>query len=782
LTILISISIIIIFPVGFINSGPSLVTSLDQESTDSHLAHLEIFFLGIPDQTISEINNLVNPVDINGRIRITGIIDNKLVDNQKQEVYLVSYPKNNSPSVNIPKVREGNFSATSGTCGILESFAKYLHVDIGDKLVIKARNTTETLTISGFLSSVEFMSYDILGEGVIYVNYQDAAQLAGLATNSSTNLYNDVVLYFGSSQQVTTDFLKEKVKLIEDHFEKDLDPLNDPQFIWFTQKSSVRASLAEGADLIGKYLGAAATFAVLVTGFVIFIIMNRYINEEKKLIGVYHSFGFTKLEIIYIYAGKAFLLGIGSIILGSIGALIILYMISSTIANIWGITELYLTMQIETLIIFWILALACSLTFAVIPCIQAANLTPYEALREIRKIGVPGKGILSRFAGYLGSIPKMSIRTLARNRIRTLLTVIGIVGAMALSIALLSALSSVNYTVDNYFQHNLLFDGRIEYYDNQNISELNYIQNQTGVTHAEPNYYYLTNPLNDISEVVSIRGVPVNSQNFIPDILEKDPNFTFEKNNNYTNQALVSERVLKRLNLKIGDNLIVRWKPGGLLYSNLTFKIMGMIRDFEYSIGVYVALPYLTNHLQNPSNYFNAITVKLEKNISRSFVNNQLLRSKVSYVTHIENIKSNVDRIINSQIFIVSITVLLGFIVAFISVFNTQYITIIERDRDISIMLAFGYSRRFFLLEFLLEIFILVPISIILAIIVSRPIAQIFLNLIEDSVVRMDYYLGQSEILFSFAFVLITAFTAAVIPAYYFVSTKRLSNILRADE
>ena len=207
-----------------------------------------------------------------------------------------------------------------------------------------------------------------------------------------------------------------------------------------------------------------------------------------------------------------------------------------------------------------------------------------------------------------------------------------------------------------------------------------------------------------------------------------------------------------------------------------------MIRDFEYSIGVYVSLNYLREHLLNPTNYFTSITLRLNSSITNEFINKQLERPNIAYVTSISTIRDRVNRIINSQIFIVTITVLLGFTVAFISVFNTQYITLIERDRDISIMLAFGYNRLYFLLEFLTEILLLVPISVLLAIIASRPIAQIFLNLIEDSVVRMDYYLGQNEILISLLFVLFTAFTAAIIPAFYFVNTKRLSKILRAEE
>ena len=781
ITIFISIAIIVVFPVGFINTGPSLVMSLQNESDHAHLANLEIFFTSINESTVQGIRNLTNPVDAEGRIRINGILDDRLVNEQKPEIFIISYPKKGIPNVNIPMIQKGNFTASNGTCAVLESFAQNLNMTLGDYLQVKGKSSILDLKVTALVTSDEFMSYNLLGEGVIYVSYYDALELAGYNRNLPVTIYNEVVLYFGSPLDISTDFLKKQVALINEKYGS-INPLAGPQFYWFIQKSSVRASLVEGTDLVGKYLGAAATFAVLVTGFVIYIIMNRYVNEDKKLIGVYQSFGFTKTEIVFIYVGKVFLISLGSVILGSVGAWIVLYTITTTLANLWGITELYLTIEWWTLAIFWVLALTCSMTFAFIPAIKVARSNPHDSLREIRNIDVKSDSFISKFTNHLPSVPKMAFRTLSRNRIRTLLTVIAIISAMALSIALLSALSSVNYTVDNYFSYHMLFDGRIEYFQPQNNTELEYMRNQPGVIVAEPDYYYMTNPLQDISEVVSIRGIPENSTTIIPDFLEKSPSFTFEKNGQYTNQALVSERVMRRLHLNIGDNLSVVWKPGGQLFRNLTFKIGGMIRDLEYSIGVYVSIHYLQEHLLNPTNYFTSITLRLNSSIANEFINKQLQRPQISYVTSISTIRDRINRVINSQIFIVTITVLLGFIVAFISVFNTQYIMLVERDRDISIMLAFGFNRTYFLLEFLAEIFILVPFSVVMAIVASRPVTQIFLNLIEDSVVRMDYHLGQSEIIFSFIFVIVTAFAAAIIPAFYFVNTKRLSKILRADE
>jgi ABC-type antimicrobial peptide transport system permease subunit len=227
---------------------------------------------------------------------------------------------------------------------------------------------------------------------------------------------------------------------------------------------------------------------------------------------------------------------------------------------------------------------------------------------------------------------------------------------------------------------------------------------------------------------------------------------------------------------------VLKFKPGGLQNPNITIKIMGIIRDFEYNIGVYVALPFVQKYLADPIHYFTSISVVLNENSSTQFINSQLSRSEVSFIAHIQNIRGVIDRIVNAQIFIVAITVFLGFLIAFISVFNTQYISLIERDRDISIQMAFGFSRSYFLKEFLLEILLIVPISVVIAIFTSVPLAYYFLGLIEEATIRMDYFLGNTEILFSFLFVLITAFSAAVSPAFYFVNTKRIAKMLRAEE
>lgn len=779
-TILISLSMVIAFPVAFLNSGPTLVTSLDVQAEKSHLSQLEIFFLGVPDSMVKYIDDLVHPIVIEGRIRTIGTLERTQGSND--QLIILSLPNAGLPTVNIPHLVAGTLSSSSGTTAVLESYAKAKNINIGDTISVKGYKTNLSLIVTGLVDSIEFMSYDVSGSGVLFVNYDTATKLNGYNYGLPFGIINDIIMYFGPNNKISLEFLKEKVSMITNDLEKDDISWNDPQFIWFTQKTSVRSALAQGAELTGEYLGVSASFTILITGFIIFVIMNRYVTEQRKLIGVYHSFGFTPEEIIYIYIGRSFLLAFGAIIIGSISSIILLFFITKLIGDLWGIDVIILNVNSTILLAFWIIAIVCGIFFAFIPSLQAARLTPYEALRHTRKIGRPGKGLLNKLAERLSAIPKMGIRTLTRNRLRTIMMIIAIIGSMSFSIALLSAFSSVEFTKDNYFENNLQFDARISYYDPQNVSELTYIQSLPEVISAEPSFTELTNPIKDISEVVSIRGVEANTQHIKVDILQQLPEFHGLKNDNQSNYAIASSRVLRTLNLSLGDELTVRWKSGGKMYTNLSMTIMAEARDFEYSIGVYVNLPFLVAHLENKTSFINAITVQLAQDTLQNFIKVQSQRHEVNYVISIYDLIDETNRIINTQIIIVSLTIILGFVIAFISVFNTQYISIVERDRDISIMQAFGYSRRWFLGEFLFEISLIVPISMFISFYLSRPITEMFLDLIKGAVFKMDYYIGERELFFSIIFLLFTATFAAVLPAYLFVRNKKLAIMLRSED
>ena len=194
-TIIVSLSMVIAFPVAFINSGPSLAVSLNEESNKTHLAHLEIFFLSVTDKTINNISDLIQPTSIEGRLRLQGTVEFGPQEKTKDDVFILSVPETGSPHVNIPILKQGDYVTTSGSCMVLESYANAVGVKLGDEIAIKGRNTTLSFNVTGFVTSTEFMSYNIFGNGVIYIPYTDAEILGGYDNPFSDPVYNDVIIF-----------------------------------------------------------------------------------------------------------------------------------------------------------------------------------------------------------------------------------------------------------------------------------------------------------------------------------------------------------------------------------------------------------------------------------------------------------------------------------------------------------------------------------------------------------------------------------------------------------
>src|SRR3990172_5864647 len=200
ITIIISISMVVAFPVSFLNSGPTLTHSLADEASRYNLSQLEIFFGGINSSTVETVNKTANSVAIEPRIRGEGQIVSGIDSGDAQQIYYLSLPSSGIPNVNIPQIVEGTFSGEPGSCAVITSFSRAYGIEIGDMLQIKGKNATKLFSVSALINSVEFMSYSIAGYGYVFLTHSDAAVLEGLPfgdeNNDPTSVYNDLTLCF----------------------------------------------------------------------------------------------------------------------------------------------------------------------------------------------------------------------------------------------------------------------------------------------------------------------------------------------------------------------------------------------------------------------------------------------------------------------------------------------------------------------------------------------------------------------------------------------------------
>jgi len=74
---------------------------------------------------------------------------------------------------------------------------------------------------------------------------------------------------------------------------------------------------------------------------------------------------------------------------------------------------------------------------------------------------------------------------------------------------------------------------------------------------------------------------------------------------------------------------------------------------------------------------------------------------------------------INTQLFIVQVTIVLALIISFLIIFVTAFISIIERTREIALQRSFGFKKSQILVQIFLEMGILITFAVLFGILLG---------------------------------------------------------------
>jgi len=287
----------IAFPLAMFSVAPSLSNSLESNSDEFKLAHLDIRLRsGLPvietivNQTIKEEIG-VYPEEIRSRL----VLEEKtFIDNEWHQITTVGINLTQSQTVNQVKLVGGKLISNTNEIMLLDSYARYIGHSIGDNYSIYGQTGVYNLTIVGLVKSIEFLSYDRSQVGTVFITETLLRQIS----NIPAPFTNSVIAYI--YEGITSEELKKitpplRETLIENGF--------PPILLWQVREVSIRGSLLDSIDLTSQYLNAAAIIIMIITGIVVYVITNRYAIEQRKQTGVFYSFGFSPRTIM-----KAFLL------------------------------------------------------------------------------------------------------------------------------------------------------------------------------------------------------------------------------------------------------------------------------------------------------------------------------------------------------------------------------------------------------------------------------------------------------------------------------------------
>jgi putative ABC transport system permease protein len=755
------------FPIAFLSTSASLDASLQEDAEKSQLAHLDIRWQEAPQGVVSLIDGfLTADVQLEGRIVILG---RSFGQDKWHSTHIIGFDAPNRPVLNRFHLKAGRvIENNQSEALVLESYAHFIHKRLGDNITLQGPAGQKELTIVGLVASIEFMSFDLGREAGIFVSNDVARELAALPSG----MLNSVLLYF--EKGISKDGLEVEAEKLRRYLAEQGVPA---VLLWHVREVSIRSSLNRAVSLTSQYLAVSSILTILVCGIIVFVVMNRYVAEQRKLIGVYSAFGFNKTEILGNYLLRAVILGFLGTLLGIAGARAILQYLVSEITGGWGVEARRAQFDVPLFFLVLIIAWTIILIFAAIPAWKATRLTPYEALRGFDKGKKAQKGLLDVlfFSHKLPSLPRLAIRNTGRNRVRSWLTVCAIIFSLALSSALLASANSVRETVKHFYATHTLWDLQASFFDPVNESTIALIEQDQRIERLEKEYLFFSQPVEDPTAIVIGRAKELNST------LET---FKIDEGEDLTNSSapdcLLSSRVAKDLHLNVGETITLM-----LAASNLTLYIRGVITDFDRTISAVISFDFLKQHFSQYPAIYNHVSglynsILIDSNEPEAVMQDLLANPAIQQVRSRSEARNQMLRYVDTAVIVAYLMSILGFLVAFVALFNTFFISIVEREREIGIMKAFGFSTWKLFRSLLYEALILVPIATLLGLIASYPLSRYLIGVVSFYFLPLAYFLLLTTITVSVIFALMATLTS-ILPGFYIVNKTRLATAIQEE-
>ncbi|MCQ3930386.1 MAG: hypothetical protein DPW16_07985 [Chloroflexi bacterium] len=212
-------------------------------------------------------------------------------------------------------------------------------------------------------------------------------------------------------------------------------------------------SFIEQTRSFTSVLGLLAVVALLVSGFLVFNVINSIVLEQRRQIGVMKSLGATGSDSFGIYAGMALFYGIIGVIPGVLLGIPLGYSAAVGIGKQYNIFLDEFTMSPPAIIIGILLGLLVPVMAAIIPVLMGIRVTILQAMTDL---GIQGKYGTGRFAKLMDKFPlplgmRQSTRNVIQKKGRLALTIFTLALAAGAFMGIYAMLTSLNQTVDEIY-------------------------------------------------------------------------------------------------------------------------------------------------------------------------------------------------------------------------------------------------------------------------------------------------------------------------------------------
>ncbi len=363
---------------------------------------------------------------------------------------------------------------------------------------------------------------------------------------------------------------------------------------------------------------------------------------------------------------------------------------------------------------------------------------------------------------------KMSVGAIVAHKMRSLLTMLGIIIIGIASIVcvvaigngsqqkVLSNISSLGTNTMDIFNGEGMGSRSTNRVKSLSISDVNILEKQKYVESVTPNSTSSGTVVFENKSYSSVlRGVGADYFNVKGIKISDGRGFTKEEVSGADSVALIDENVKK--SLFNGENPIGKI----ILYNKKPLKVIGVVNISDVmgmsSSDLNIFSPYtvVMNKISGEK-YIGSITVKVKENIDSQVAQKSitdLIRAKHGkkdfFIMNTDTLKKTIQSTTGTMKILISSIAVISLIVGGIGVMNIMLVSVTERTKEIGIRMAIGAKEKNILQQFLLEAVLICFIGGIAGVLLSGIIGIVFNKFVTNFVMLFSSFSIIMAVLFS---------------------------------
>lgn len=662
----------------------NLTRSQDTFYKENNFADYFFHVVRAPQEITRQIETINGVVKASGRIQKDVPI---LKDNDERAIArLTSYHLPMDKEVNRLQIMTGRIFAENPTGGEIEvvldpQYAQANNIPQGGHVNIVAEGKKVLLRVTGTAVSPEFIytlkdAASLVPEpkvfGIFMLPLNQVQQILNMPGQ-----VNQIVVKL--SPGVDEEEVASKIKNLLEPYGNLASYSREQQLSHAMLQAELDGLAASSRFMPVMFLGIAAAIQM--------VIIRRMIKNQRLQIGIMKAIGFSNWEIILHYTAYALsITTIGSAV-GTFLGLAMASFLSQTYTIYFNLPEAIGGVNREVVIYSILLSTIIGGFSGLSASRQVLKIRPAEAMRPEPPKG-EGKIFLEQWEWLwqrLDTSWKMTLRTLARNKVRFGMILLGMVAAIGMLLIAFFGNDSIDYMLEKHFSQEAKYDYMIRLAGPVKSSELLNITRLAGVNKIEP--------ILELPVKLHFQG---RSEDDLLLGLQPQTNLKVVYDANNKQVAIPEEGLVishiraKKLGIQVGDIVTVETLLGMGPSHKADLKVVGINKQLIGSES-YCSIDQ-ANRVLGEGQVITGAMLKVDPGLGDNIYKelNQMggITSVLSKQKELDNFNSNMDAMIYFTGIMSAFALILGFAI----VYNGAVISFSERNREMATLRVLGFS------------------------------------------------------------------------------------------